>query len=119
MRHPEVDDMPMGASFYGYQPQQPYVAVGQPFAAVAPMGQPPGQPQPASSPASGWGGAFMMAIAAAFLGGAGLSTAFASQQPEAKNARMLQQEAQHYQQRAATYEQHLVEVRNQVCPTFH
>lgn len=119
MRHPEVDDMPAGASFYGYQPGQGYVAVGQPMAPVAPVGFPQPQQAPAPKATPEWGGMFMVAIAAAFLGGAGLTSALDAQQPATKTAKALQQEAQHYQERVIQQEQRLTEVRNQVCPSFY
>jgi hypothetical protein len=119
MTHPEMTGAPTGAYGYPYAPH--YVAVGQPMAPVAPVGTAwPGAAQPPSpsAPAMGPMGLFLGAIAAAFLGGAGLAGSFAYQQPTAEMARAAQQQAELYQHRADEYERSLTEVRNQVCTTF-
>lgn len=119
MAHPEVTDMPTGASFYGYQPG--YVAVGQPVAPVAPVAGPAhgAAPAPQTAPGIGPMGLFLGAIAAAFLGGAGLAGSFAHQQPTAQMARAAQQQAELYQERYQQHEQRLTEVRNQVCTPIY
>ena len=113
-QHPEVEDMPFGASFYGYQPQ--YVAVGQPHAPVAPVGY-PHQP-PRQSAAAITAGHLLACAGIGLIAGGALASVFVMGQPSVQNADLIQQQAQQSASLARDYEQRLVTVQSAVCPTM-
>ncbi len=114
MRHPELDDTAVPSWAFGHQ--QPYMAVGQPYAPVAPVYQQPPSKAPASAP-NGVGSILCMALSA-FVAGAAIASVFAYQAPSAVSARELEQRAAMESQRAAQYQDRLLQVRNVACETY-